>query len=361
MIDDFEIVPMVIPATIDSDDAAGFLALIEVGNACTRAEAGHDYLDEHAAEVLPDWLDQTDRSRAAFLALQAGAVVAAVVIELVNEPGATSADFYLCVPAALWQTGIGDTLTEVAEREVLARGRTTLQCWSLHRPDSTDELLRPPTGFGGIPRHDEQTQVLLRRGFSLEQVERNSVFDLTGSFDVVDRLLEEGLAKAGPDYRVVSWSTPTPPEYREGYAAVLSRMATDPPSGQLVFEEETWDAARVERRDARMLAGGHTTSVAGVIHEPSGQMVAYNELVIGEDLSGPTHQYGTLVLTEHRGHRLGAIVKGANLCRWRELVPTSPRVSTFNAEENRHMLSINEELGFVPASYAGAWKKVLVG
>lgn len=351
--------PVVVPESLDSAEAGPFLEMVRIANAVCLNDAGHDYLRQDPSEVLGFWQDQTDWTQLGFSAERDGATLGVVQLMIANEPDTSTIEFDLMIDPPLWGQGAEELLLAQVEREARERGISTIQTWTLHRPGASRPTMTPPTGWGAIPTDDRQTVFHVRNGFTLEQVERNSVFDLTGDSSLVERMLSEAVVIAGPDYRVVTWTAPTPAEHLDGFAYAISRMSTDAPTGGMVVDEQHWDAARVERRDARQKAQGLTVSVAAVEHVPTGTIAAYNELVIAEDHSGATQQYGTLVLTEHRGRRLGTIVKCANLLRWRALVPTSPRVSTFNAEENRHMLDINEAIGFVPASYAGAWKKVL--
>ncbi|MCC2032387.1 GNAT family N-acetyltransferase [Microbacterium allomyrinae] len=351
--------PLIVPDSLDAADAPLFLEMVRIANAVCLYEAGHDYLREEPEEALGFWQDQTDWTQLGFAVRRDDAVLGVVKIMIGTESDVTAIEFDLMVDPPFWGLGVEELLLAEVEREARERGLATIQTWTLHRPGRDGARLEPSTGWGSIPAEDRQTIFPLAHGFTLEQVERNSVFDLTGDFADVERMHAAAVEAAGPEYRSIAWTSPTPSEYADGFAEALARMSTDAPQGGLVVDEQHWDAARVARRDARQQAQGLTVSVAAVVHEPTGAIAAYNELVIAEDHRGATQQYGTLVLKEHRGRRLGTVVKCANLLRWRELVPESPRVSTFNAEENRHMLDINEAIGFVPASYAGAWKKVL--
>jgi hypothetical protein len=92
---------------------------------------------------------------------------------------------------------------------------------------------------------------------------------------------------------------------------------------------------------------------------PSGRLVAYSVLSVPRQPHRAVQQYATLVLREHRGHRLGMLVKVANLAHLAATYPGHPSILTFNAEENRHMLAVNESLGFAPIAYEGAWRKDL--
>ncbi len=350
---------LVIPPSLDAAEAATFLEMVRIANAVCVADAGHDYLNETAEEVFGFWQDQTDWTQIAFTAHRDGRLLGAVKIMIANEEDVTSLEFDLMIDPEHRGEGAEEVLLAAVEAEAGERGIRTIQTWTLHRPDTMGRRIEPPTGFGSIPAEDRQTLLMRANGFTLEQVERNSVFDLRGPFEIVEQKLAAATEIAGEDYRLVMWTSPTPPEHLDGFAYAISRMSTDAPAGGLVIEEQHWDAARVQRRDARLRAQGLTVSVACVQHVPTDTIAAYNELVIAGDHTAATQQYGTLVLKDHRGRRLGTIVKCANLLRWRDLVPESPRVSTFNAEENRHMLDINEAIGFVPASYAAAWQKLL--
>lgn len=358
MIDSVTITPIRTPAHLDDADAADFRDLADLFTRALAHDLGRDHLRWVASEMLPRWQDQTYQLQGGFLARRHGVAVSGLAYSGPREAGARELEFdLLAAPEARGQ-GVEGALLSRLTAEAAEHGRDILQTFSLHPTGWSGPVLTPPTGFGEIPI-DDQSQLYLDQGFTLEQVDRNSLFDLTGDLRTVRQRLDDAEVFAGSDYRTVTWTSPTPPEYADGYAFVLSRMSTDTPASGLTYTEEVWDAERVRRRDAKLAAGGLLLSVAAVVHVPTSRVVAYNELSIGEDRTRATSQWGTLVAKEHRGHRLGTIVKCANILRWRELVPASPYISTFNAEENRPMLDVNEALGFEGIAAGGAWRREL--
>ncbi|GAB2507167.1 hypothetical protein GCM10027064_00840 [Microbacterium petrolearium] len=353
--DTLTIAPLHVPESLDAPDAADFRTMVRIGNEEWARNARTDLIDEDELDVLTRWQNTTDYTHHGLVA-RVGDRIAAIAVCTYENTTAQAAEVWVNLAEEFDDDELHDRMLAEAEHLAADAGRTALQVYSIHPAGESGDMLDSPTGFGRIP-HDVPARRLVRNGYALQQVERTSIFDLRGSFDEVDRLLEESLAAAGPDYRVVTWTGRTPEEYIDGYAAILGRLATDAPTGEMVSEASEWNAERVRRRDERQERAGRRLSVVLVIHEPTGQVAAHNDLGIGPDRTKPTEQYGTLVAPEHRGHRLGSVVKCVGLERWREAVPESPCVITWNAEENRFMLDVNERVGFRPLAYAGAWEK----
>jgi GNAT superfamily N-acetyltransferase len=160
-------------------------------------------------------------------------------------------------------------------------------------------------------------------------------------------------------YRVRTWQDRCPDDLVDDRAVLSTRMSTDAPLGELDWQIETWDAARVRRSEALVARQGRTFLAAGAVDEESGRLVAFTEL--GVPLTRPerVYQWSTLVLSEHRGHRLGTLVKTAVLRLVAERVPQARLVSTWNAAVNAPMIAVNERLGFRTNGSLSSWQRAL--
>lgn len=173
-----------------------------------------------------------------------------------------------------------------------------------------------------------------------------------------DRLavLQAEAEQAAAGYQLVSWSGPSPDDLVDGYAALIARMSTDAPMGDLDIEPEKWDAERIRRREEVIAAQGRVMLATAARIGADGPLVAFTDIVVTRHDPPNAFQWDTLVVKEHRGHRLGMLVKIANLQRLLAAAPDVRRVHTWNADINSWMIAVNEAMGFRIARREAAWR-----
>lgn len=347
---------LAIPASMDVPEAADFAEMVEVRNAIETQILGTDVLNYSARELLPVYLVQEDEPNRLFVARVDGRIVGRAILSWQTEEGASASWVSVEVLPEYRRRGIGTTLLEHLTAIALASGRPTLQAEAIHTRPATGERIDSPTGFGWVSADDPGVRFLLRHGYRLEQVARISALPLPVDPAVLAAQRTAAQAAAGDDYRVVAWTGTTPPERVDDLVTLKTRMSSDIPSAALETTDEQWDAARLARWDGHLAGSGRERLTVAAEHVPTGRLAGYNELYLPADRTRPVTQEDTLVLSEHRGRRLGMLLKVANLQRLAELRPSSTLVTTFNAEENRHMLDVNEAVGFAPIGYEGCWQ-----
>ena len=354
------IAPLAIPETLDPSDpaAADFIAAGRLLNENMLEIWGNADFQDSPETQLAGCRPTPVRRRVLLAARSGDEILGLATLSLPLTDNTHSAIVNVVVAPQARGRGVGSRLYAAAEQEAAVSGRTTLFGETDHpmRPGQADRTIAPQSGTGNIPA-DPAAAFAEKTGFTLEQVERISRLDLDRT-GVGQADLDAAAAAAGGNYELEFWRGSCPEPLVDAYAMLRRKMSTDAPMAGLDLQEERWDAARVRETERKARDMDAEVLVSAVRHVPSGQLAGHTMLMVFNSNPAVAFQDDTLVLREHRGHRLGMLLKMANVVRLRDELSDALRIWTWNAAENKHMLAINDQLGFKPAGYSGEWQKL---
>ncbi len=191
-------------------------------------------------------------------------------------------------------------------------------------------------------------------GASAGIAEVNRVLQVGGGLAARLPALRAQAARHAAGYSLVSFDGPTPEEYLDDVVRLEGAMADAPHDPGV--ESWNWDADRIRKSEDVMFSHGIGRYTVAARHDASGALAAITQ--VGTEAGTPDwgFQFGTMVLSDHRGHRLGLLVKVAMLEWLIEREPAIRRILTGNAGANAHMIAINEQLGFEVADTYRSWE-----
>jgi GNAT superfamily N-acetyltransferase len=161
--------------------------------------------------------------------------------------------------------------------------------------------------------------------------------------DQLSRLRSQAELAAG-GYVLLSWDGPVPEKYLEQVAAINGAMADAPHDAD--HESLQWDAQRIRDMDRRVELQGLRHYSMAAQSAATGELAGLTDVSVDPEHPTWGYQELTAVTRPHRGHRLGLLTKVAMLELLAEREPQLERVVTGNADSNKHMIAINEALGY---------------
>jgi GNAT superfamily N-acetyltransferase len=135
----------------------------------------------------------------------------------------------------------------------------------------------------------------------------------------------------------------------------------DMPMGDVPPDARPWDVARLHAV-ARAVAdrGEHLLTVAAV-HEDTGELAAFTELVVAASGDGEAEHYGTGVIRTHRGRGLARWIKTETIGLVRERFPAVRSLLADTAAENHAMRRVNASLGYEDSHRSTYYRLELTG
>lgn len=316
------------PATVTDADVSDLHALIAAVAATDRPRDPVPPAAELAARLRHP--GRPDRRMVYLVARTAAgpAAYASIWLSLLDNLKMGLAD--IRVHPGQRRRGIGSALLRTVAAELTAGGRTIL----LGETDAGG----PGDGFARAA------------GARIVETDRLSLLRLP---DVAWAAVEAAAAAPHPGYRLVSTTGRTPDQLLESYARAKTAM-NDAPHGETDLEAFVFTADRLRAEESGVLELGELRVVFAV-HEATSEIAGFTETRVGRRPER-AEQMDTAVVPAHRGAGLGLWLKSAMLLRLRDERPDVAEVITGNSTANRHMLAINERLGFRPWQEVNGWQ-----
>ncbi|HEV2373065.1 MAG TPA: GNAT family N-acetyltransferase [Streptosporangiaceae bacterium] len=221
------------------------------------------------------------------------------------------------------RAGLGRMLLRHAAGQAQQAGRTVLTCDV--RESSPGEAFARAVGAR-----------------QLETTEIRRELDLRGTTAEQWLALRRQAEPAAQGYSLVYWEGPLPESRLVQMASIYGAMADAPHD----HEAQVVDVDRVRLSETVNAATGLRRHTVAALHNESGDVVAVTEVVIDPAEPQQAYQAITAVVSQHRGHRLGLLVKARMHEILAGLEPQLTRISTGNAGGNKHMIAINETMGY---------------
>jgi GNAT superfamily N-acetyltransferase len=308
-------------------DSGAVRAICETREAVRLAD--EPYAAPFAPQMLCNWLTEgwtADPVTAWYVpGSQPGTVDGFCRLELPDLENQDRAGLTLMVHPSRRRAGLGTELLRHAVREAAGAGRTTLSGTVLRGSDGEAFAQRAGATFG------------------IEDIRRQH--DVRAIPAGLLASLRETAEKAAVGYSLVSWTGPVP-EDRLGQVAAVVNALNDAPHDAGV-EPDIWDAGRVrDRWNGPAPRFGFREHAVAAVLDATGEMAGIAQIMVHPD----TPEWGIVAFTavrrEHRGHKLGLLVKAAITEQLLFAEPELRRIMTVNAASNRYMIAVNELLGY---------------
>jgi GNAT superfamily N-acetyltransferase len=362
MAKDVRIEQLWIPDSLDGPDSTDFLAAVEVGRKVRMQTWGSDDLAYTPIEKLLELADPYER-QVILVAKVDGDIVGAVDIALPLVDNLDLAEFTLDILPEFQRQGVGRQLLEAAEQFARGEGRTMILIDTNHPgaslSGSESGQLVPGSGLGFVPMGSREVEFARRTGYTLQHIEQFSSCLLPLDTKLVAELEDEADQANGGRYRLHHWTDRCPEQWLEAVAALENQAGEDAVPSARTEADLVFDGGMLREAEEATIAQGRRTVVTAVEHIVTGMLVGLTTISVLSQRQDVVFQDDTMVLQEHRGNKLGLLIKVANMERLTEQFPDARVIYTWNAPENRYLLKVNQQLGFTTAGVTGIWQKEL--